>query len=119
MIELLVRRRDIRRDVARQRSLMLYSLAVQRLRENRVNMARIYIERGLKILARSRTRKPLYYRRWVCRKCRIPLVPGLTARVRIRSTKVYMLVVKKCLVCGWINRTAVSRKSTEAANPGN
>ncbi|MDW8010781.1 MAG: ribonuclease P, partial [Sulfolobales archaeon] len=76
----------------------------------RIDRARAYIELGLRILQKSRARKPIYYRRWVCRKCRTPLVPGATSRVRVRGTRSYLVVVKKCLICGWINRTAASRK---------
>ncbi|MCX8184715.1 MAG: RNAse P, Rpr2/Rpp21 subunit [Sulfolobales archaeon] len=98
------------RDIARQRSLILHSLAIQCVERGNIDRARSYIEEGLKILQKNRARKPAYYRRWICKKCRVPLVPGLTVRVRIRSTHSYLVIVKKCLICGWINRTAVSRK---------
>lgn len=106
----MARRRSLVRDIARQRSLILYSLSVQSVREGRLDRARGYIMRGVRVLLKNRARKPLLYRRWVCDKCCIPLVPGLTAKVRIRGTRSHVVIVKKCLLCGYINRTAASKR---------
>ncbi len=105
----MARRRSPVEDIARQRSLILYSLAVERIGKGDIERARMYIRRGIEILLRARARKPSYYRRWVCRRCHAPLVPGMTARVRIRGTRSYILVVKRCLLCGWITRTGADR----------
>lgn len=106
----MARRRSPVEEIARERSLILYSLAVQRAREGDYERARRYIARGRSILLRARARRPAHYRRWVCRRCLVPLIPGVTARVRVRGTRSYILVVKRCLLCGWIQRTAASKR---------
>ncbi|MEM1623118.1 MAG: hypothetical protein QW543_03160 [Sulfolobales archaeon] len=106
----MVRRKSLIRDIARQRSLILYTLAVRCVKENKLDRARKYVMRGVRILLKARARKPVLYRRWICDKCYVPLVPGVTARVRIRGSRSHLTIVKKCLMCGWINRTVVSRK---------
>lgn len=117
-IEPLAHRKSLIKDIARQRSLILYSLAVRYVKENRFDRAREYIMRGVRILLKARARKPIMYRRWVCEKCHIPLVPGVTARVRIRGTRSHLTIVKKCLMCGWINRTLVSRRKSFSISGG-
>lgn len=109
----MARKKSLVRDIARQRSLILYSLAVSSAREGKLNRARMYIERGIEVLLKAKARKPIVYRRWVCERCYTPLIPGVTARVRIRGTRSYVVVVKKCLACGWINRSAADRKEEE------
>ena len=106
----MARRRSVARDLARERSLVLYVLAVRCLRDGRADRARDYVRRAVEILRRNRARRPAYYRRWVCERCLAPLVPGLTARVRLRGTRSHVLIVKRCLLCGWISRTAVERR---------
>ncbi len=106
-------RRGSVEDIARQRSLILYSLAVERARRGDVERARAYVRRGIEVLLRARARKPPHYRRWVCEKCYAPLVPGVTVRVRVRGTKSYVLVVKRCLLCGWIARTGADRRKKQ------
>lgn len=117
--EPLAHKKSLVRDIARQRSLILYSLAIRSVRESRFDRARKYIMRGLKILLKARARKPTSYRRWVCKKCCVPLVPGVTARVRIRGARSHLTIVKKCLMCGWINRTVVSKRSSSSINNSN
>lgn len=103
------RRRDVVRDLAKQRAMLLYSLAVESVREGKIERARSYVELGMRILMKARVRKPAYYRRWVCENCYAPLVPGLTATVRVKGTRGYILITRRCLLCGWISRTAASR----------
>jgi ribonuclease P protein subunit RPR2 len=106
------RRRDVVRDIAKQRAMLLYSLAIESVREGKIERARNYVELGMRILMKARVRKPTYYRRWVCENCHVPLVPGLTVSVRVKGTKRYLLITKRCLLCGWINRTAVSKRES-------
>lgn len=106
------RRRDVVRDIAKQRAMLLYSLATESVREGKIERARNYVELGMRILMKARVRKPTYYRRWVCENCHVPLVPGLTVSVRVKGTKRYLLITKRCLLCGWINRTAISKRES-------
>lgn len=104
------RRRDVPRDIALERCAILYRLAVEETMKGDLSRARKYIELGMRLLQKYRLRKPVYYRRWVCENCYIPLIPGLTTSVRIRSTRTHVIVVKRCSVCGWINRTPLKRQ---------
>lgn len=114
------RGRDVVRDIAKQRAKLLYSLAVENVREGKIERARSYVELGMRILMKVRVRKPVYYRRWVCENCHVPLIPGLTATIRIRGTRGYILITRRCLLCGWINRIAANRRrnSGKAAGEG-
>ncbi len=97
------------KDLAIQRALLLYELAVQSTKEGRYVLARKYIDLGLKLVRKTNARKPLVYRRWVCKRCLIPLIPGLTATVRIRGNRKQVIIVKKCLLCGRVMRTPCIR----------
>ncbi len=66
--------------------------------------ARRYVELALKIVSRANARTPKYLRRGVCRNCLIPLVPGITARYRIRGLREHVIISRTCLVCGWVSR---------------
>ncbi|MCD6323786.1 MAG: ribonuclease P [Desulfurococcales archaeon] len=107
--------RRVVKDLAVQRSLLLYSEAVRAVKEGREELARKYVELGLRLLRKGNVRKPMVYRRWVCKKCGIPLVPGVTASVRIKGNRKQIIVVKKCLICGWVSRTPCKRK--KGVNP--
>lgn len=104
------RRRDVPRDIARERCALLYRLAVEEAMKGDLGRARRYVELGLRLLQKYRLRKPVYYRRWVCKNCHAPLIPGLTTLVRVRSTRTHVIIVKRCSVCGWINRTPLRKK---------
>jgi len=105
-----VRKRDVVKDIALERCMILYRLALREVREGSLDRAKKYVELGIRLLQRYRLRKPMYYRRWVCKRCHIPLIPGLTTSVRIRSTRTHVIVVKKCSICGWISRTPMRKR---------
>jgi len=98
------------KDIALERCVILYRLAIREAKEGRLDRARKYIELGVSLLQKYRVRKPMYYRRWVCKRCRAPLIPGLTVSVRVRSTRTHVIVVKRCSACGWITRTPLRRQ---------
>ncbi|GEM_PF-200661 len=98
------------RDLAIQRALILYSEAVKQLRLNRPDRARRYVEIGLRLLAKAKARKPMPYRRWVCKNCGLPLVPGLSATVRVRGDRKHVILVRRCVFCGWVSRLPMPRK---------
>ncbi len=93
------------KDLALQRSILLYREAVNALGEGNVDLARRYVKLGLKVLGKGNVRKPAVYRRWICKNCGVPLIPGITATVRVKSGRKQIIVVKKCLMCGWVMRT--------------
>ena len=97
-------KRDTLRDLAIQRIRYLYGLAVRETRNGRYWLARRYLELIIKYGHKARIKLPRYIRRGYCRRCKIPLIPGLTSRVRIQSEGRGSRVVVTCLLCGWKRR---------------
>jgi len=96
-------------DIAVQRIKLLWRMSIDMVREGKLDLAREYIDEALKLVKRFRLEKPLYLRRWVCSNCLLPLVPGLTARVRLEPHGKDTRVVITCLICGYIHRLQVRR----------
>ena len=92
--------RELARDLAYQRALLLYRMAVEEARRGDIGAARRLVEHALELLKRMRLRKPYPLRRLVCKNCRAPLIPGVTAQVRLSEGR----VVVRCLACGYIRR---------------
>ena len=105
-----LRSNRVLKDLAIQRALLLYKLAAQATKEGKYTLARRYIELGLKLIRKANAGKPVVYRRWVCKGCLIPLIPGLTATVRIRGNRKQVIIIKKCLLCGRVMRTPCTRE---------
>jgi len=102
--------RKVVKDLAIQRSYLLFNYAVDRVKKGDLNLARRYIELGLKLLRKANASKPYVYRRYVCKNCYIPLIPGLTARVRIKSNKKQIITTTTCLMCGWVSRKPCEKR---------
>ena len=102
--------RRIIKDLALQRARRLYILAVNEARLGNYDRARRYVDIALDLLSKANVRKPMYIRRGVCKNCHIPLIPGLTATVRLRGNRKYIIVVRKCLLCGWVSRILCPRR---------
>lgn len=99
-------KRDARR-IARERIVLLYNLSLERARRGYYELARRYIEVMLRIAGKTGVRPPRYIRRGYCRRCYIPLIPGLTLSVRVRGRGKASRVVYRCLECGWVRRYPV------------
>jgi ribonuclease P protein subunit RPR2 len=54
----------------------------------------------VKTSSRNRLPLPPKQRHWICRGCTVPLLPGVTARVRIKAGQ----RITTCLECGRIRR---------------
>ncbi len=104
--------RNAKRDLAYQRALILYSEAVKALKQGMTNLSRRYIALGLRLLSKADVRKPVKYRRWVCKNCLVPLVPEVSCRVRIRRNRKQIIVTKTCLHCGYVVRTPCLREKS-------
>jgi len=102
-LEPLVSERYIR-EIARERILILYRLAVEMARRGDLELARRYIDLMLRMAGKAGIRPPRYIRRGYCRRRHTPLIPGLTLSVRIRSEGRGSRVVYRCLKCGWVRR---------------
>ncbi|WP_236698190.1 ribonuclease P protein component 4 [Pyrodictium occultum] len=92
----------------------LYRLAVDAARRGDVDYARALVREADELRRRLRLPKPWVLRRGVCRGCGAPLVPGITARVRlVRDGRVTRLVVA-CLICGYLHRYIVRVRRSRA-----
>jgi ribonuclease P protein subunit RPR2 len=89
------RRRRIE-DLAVQRIERLFQLAEVAAKEGREQRSQRYIELARAIGMRYRVRIPKHLKMRLCKRCHALLIPGKTARVRLRSE--YMTTT--CLRCG-------------------
>ena len=96
------------RDLAFQRIMLLLSRADEEVYIDE-GLARRYVYLALRLASKARIRIPRDLRRKFCRKCYTPLIPGFTARYRIRSRREKHLVVT-CLRCGYIRRYPLRKK---------
>jgi len=103
-------RKSILRDLGFQRMKYLYRLAVEYTRCGKYEYARRYIELIIKYSHKARVKPPRYIRRGYCRRCKIPLIPGLTSRIRIQSEGKGSRVVVTCLLCGWMRRFMIKKR---------
>ena len=92
------------RDLALQRIKLLYKYALNEARRDNIKLARRYIYLIKRIAAKARVKVPRRIKRSVCKNCQIPLIPGITSRVRLQSEGKGSRIVVTCLVCGWIHR---------------
>jgi ribonuclease P protein subunit RPR2 len=88
----------------------LYRAAVEALREGDVELARRLTREAEEVRRATRLRKPRFLRFGVCRNCGAPLVPGLSARVRLHPEGKITRVSVTCLVCGYVFRMHVRRR---------
>ena len=65
-------------------------------------LARRYVELAWKISKRTKARIPSAEKRFLCKNCGMPLIPGRNARVR--TSKGNPRVVITCLSCGVAKR---------------
>ena len=54
-----------------------------------------YAEMARALERRIRVRIPLAYKRWICKRCSSPLIPGRTAIVRLKKG-VRVVICKNC-----------------------
>ncbi len=97
------------RSIARERIAILLQLADREVRRDE-RLAQRYVELAFRIAAKARVRIPRRVRRRFCRKCFTPLIPGLTARVRVKRGCGGTRVVVTCLRCGYVRRYPVLKK---------
>lgn len=104
--------RGVLRDLALQRITHLYELALLETKRGRLDLAKRYVELIIRLSRKAQVRPLKYIRRGYCRRCRIPLIPGLTSRIRVRSEGKGSRVVVTCLQCGWRRRFMIKTRRT-------
>jgi len=100
----LPRRNDVMKDLAIQRIRLLYRYAIIEVKKGNIDLARRYVYLMKRIVSKAKTRMPRRIKRSICKNCMTPLIPGVTARVRLQSEGRGSRIVVTCLLCGWIHR---------------
>lgn len=89
--------------IARERIRILLDLADEVLRRDE-QLAKRYVQLAFRIAAKAHLKLSRKVKRRYCRKCKTPLIPGYTARVRVKKGCGGTKVVVTCLRCGYIRR---------------
>ena len=95
-------RRYLEKDIAIQRMEKLLEMALEIVAKD-PELARKHVDLALRIGRRTRVKVPRKYKAAYCKHCLMPLVPGLTARFRLRSRREPHIVIT-CLSCKRIIR---------------
>jgi RNase P subunit RPR2 len=99
------------RNYARKKVTELLSLA-EILAKNDPETAKEVAELAFITSRKLRVRIPRKVKRRFCRRCHVPLIPGVTMRIRIKRKT----LVVTCLTCGWIRRYELSRRVDKGEN---
>ena len=92
------------KDVARERIDILMRLAVSETKAGNKERARRYVFIARRIGMKTKVPMPADTR--YCKHCGIPLVPGITSRVRLRDGRVTI----RCLECAEFKRIPYIRE---------
>ena len=87
--------------VARERIDLLLHQAEEVLPKS-CELSKRYVGLARKISKRTKIRIPKEKKRYLCKKCGLPLVPGRNARVRLRSPNSRIII--SCLACDAVRR---------------
>ena len=86
------------KDIAHTRMDILMSLSRDEASRGNMDRARRYVSLARRIGMKTRTKMPGDIR--YCKRCGVPLVPGVTCNVRLRNHKLNM----NCAECGNVRR---------------
>ncbi len=110
------------KDLARQRIRWLFKLAYNETKKGNYERSRRYTKLIIRIAEKGGIKVPRRIKRSICKNCGIVLIPGLTARVRVRSEGSRgSHVTVTCLVCGWMKRYYIKvskREESKGVNKG-
>jgi len=97
------------KDLAKQRFYQLVDLAFDMARKGEIELASRIGTQAFKVAKKGGYRIPRKIKRRFCRRCFTPLIPGLTATVRIKNKGVPTVVVR-CLRCNYVRRYPARKK---------
>lgn len=100
------------RSIAAERIGILLDRAVKVWSENR-ELAKRYVALARRIGMRTGVRIPSTKKRFLCKRCGSPLIPGRNCRVRLR-TKGWPILIVTCLSCGALKRFPASEAGRRA-----
>lgn len=90
--------------IALERIQILFNLGVGAIRRGEYDLAYRYGKLIHRISMRVRVKIPRNVKRWVCKHCKVIMVPGVNAKIRTRRKGKTLRIVTRCLMCGWIHR---------------
>lgn len=90
--------------IGEERISILTKLSTDALSEGRNDLARRYVTLAKRIGMKTKVKMPDDFK--YCKKCQIPLVPGVNCTVRLNNGK----VVTKCQECGAFKRKPYIRE---------
>jgi len=93
-------------EIARERIDILLSEARKNL-DYDTKLSRRYTDLARKISMRTKVKIPREQKRYICKACGLPLIPGKNARVRV--LKGNSRIVVTCLTCGALRRYPFSK----------
>jgi ribonuclease P protein subunit RPR2 len=86
------------KQIALERVHRLFHLAKNIIHED-PDLAQRYVRIARRVAMRTRLKLPKEYRRFICRKCKSFILPGVNCRVRIQQRRETHMVIT-CLICG-------------------
>ncbi len=93
-------------SIAKERIEILLSEARKSL-DRDPGLSKRYTELAKKISMRTKVRIPAGEKRYICKACGLPLVPGKNARVRVLPGNPRIVIT--CLACGSLRRYPFSK----------
>jgi len=110
-----MRDRELEKRIAAERIRLLLDRAVS-VSPTDAELARRYVSLARRIGMRAGVRIPRTKKRFICKGCGSPLMPGRNCRVRMRAHESPAVVIT-CLECGALKRYPISkgRSSPEVA----
>ncbi len=102
-----MRDKELEKDIAAERIQLLLDRAVSVFGKDE-ELARRYVSLARRIGMRMGVRIPSERKRFLCKECSSPLIPGRNCRVRIRARGSTTVIIT-CLSCGTLKRYPASR----------
>lgn len=96
------------KNIARERVEKLFTLS-KTIYSTDPQLSKRYVDIALNICKKANLRLPLNDKLRICKKCKCPMIPGLTCRTRTRPEHNSKLIVT-CLDCGNIKRIPLGKK---------
>ena len=103
------RRQGKYRSLVASEEARLYEIARFMAKKGMIKEASMVCSLIEEIARTTQVRPSRGVKRGICKRCKVPLIPGLTSRVRLRSQGGLSYIIVRCLVCGWIHRYPYKR----------
>jgi ribonuclease P protein subunit RPR2 len=94
-------------SIGEERISILTELSEEALKEGNKERARRYVSLAVRIGRKTKAKMPAEFK--YCKKCMMPLVPGVSSMVRLTSGK----VVTTCNECGTLKRMPYLKEREE------